>query len=128
MLNLKIFINNIVVFELNNFPSKAILGQFNEDNNIIIDSDDENDDNDIKLKDTYICDINSYMFDSIKDNLKNSVDSDISNISTESNNSTKNSNIIKDYTIRIRFTNQHLFWRAGWYLDGGRLVRSIYKI
>ena len=80
---------------------------------------------DIKLKDTYICDINSYMFDSVKDNLKNSTDSDIS---TESNNSIKNCNIIKDYTIRIRFTNQHLFWRAGWYLDGGRLVRSVYKI
>ena len=34
----------------------------------------------------------------------------------------------KDYTVRIRFTNQHLFWKAGWYLDGGRLVRTIYKI
>jgi hypothetical protein len=65
------------------------------------------------------------MFDSVNDNLKISTDSDIS---TESNNSTKNCNIIKDYTVRIRFTNQHLFWRAGWYLDGGRLVRSIYKI
>jgi hypothetical protein len=126
-LKMQIYINNIVVFEKNDFPSKSILKQFNEDNKIILDSDGENDtdDDDIKLKDTYICDINSYMFDSVKDNLKNSTDSDIS---TESNNSIKNCNIIKDYTIRIRFTNQHLFWRAGWYLDGGRLVRSVYKI
>ena len=68
------------------------------------------------------------MFDSVKDNLKISTDSDISTESSNSNNSNKNCNIIKDYTVRIRFTNQHLFWRAGWYLDGGRLVRSIYKI
>lgn len=126
-LKLQIYINNIVVFEKNDFPSKAILEKFNEDNNIMLDSDDENDkdNDDIKLKDTYICDINSYMFDSVNDNLKNSTDSDIS---TESNNSIKNCNIIKDYTVRIRFTNQHLFWRAGWYLDGGRLARTIYKI
>ncbi len=129
-LKLQIYINNIVVFEKNDFPSKAILKQFNEDKNIILDSDDENgnDNDDIKLKDTYICDINSYMFDSVKDNLKISTDSDISTESSNSNNSNKNCNIIKDYTVRIRFTNQHLFWRAGWYLDGGRLVRSIYKI
>ena len=35
---------------------------------------------------------------------------------------------IKDYTVRIRFFNTQLFYKPGWYLDGGRLVRSVYKI
>ena len=134
-LHLRISINDQVVFELNNFPSKKILEQFN--NNEI------NDEN--NLIDTYICDINEYMFESVKNSLKNSVGMELetkksfqSEGSTESNTSTKSINNlnnikncdsnIKEYTIRIRFTNQHLFWRAGWYLDGGRLVRSVYKI
>ena len=81
-LKLQIYINNVVVFELNNFPSKSILQQFNENSNIMIDSDDENDNNDddIKLKDTYICDINSYMFDSINNNLIRGTDSTLLNL------------------------------------------------
>ena len=38
-----------------------------------------------------------------------------------------NNNIIfkrKGYTVKIQFYNNHLFWKAGWYLDGGRLVRT----
>ena len=130
---LQIIINDQIVFEINNFPSKKILNQFNEDEN--------NNNNDINLKDTYICDISEHMFDSVRNNLKKSMENDIetkksinSEGSTESNTSihSLNSNKIfncnkNDYTVRIRFKNKHLFWKAGWYLDGGRLVRTFYE-
>ena len=130
---LQIIINEQVVFEINNFPSKKILNQFNND--IMNDLDDNND---IKLKDTYICDISEHMFDSVKNNLKKSIGDEIetkksinsegsteSYTSKQSLNSNNSSNCNKnEYTIRIRFKNKHLFWKAGWYLDGGRLVRS----
>ena len=124
---LQIIINEQIVFEINNFPSKKILNQFNND--------EINNNNDINLKDTYICDINEHMFNSVKNkymendiDIKNSINSEGS---TESNTSLQSVNSIKpfycnksDYTVRIRFKNKHLFWKAGWYLDGGRLVRS----
>lgn len=137
-LRLQIIINDQTVYEMPNFPSKEIL----EKSSI------KNPDN--KLNDVYICDINKYMFEAVKNSLKNSLNSDIdlknsikSNKSTESNslnsqNSLKSVNSFKsfdsnnwnqrDYTVRIRFINTHLFWKAGWYIDGGRLVRSVYKI
>mgnify|MGYP006916215428 FL=1 len=145
-LTLQIIINDKLVFEMENFPSKEILEQsFNKGSN------DE-------LIDVYICDINKQMFDlarnnlkDIKFDLKSSVKSDKSadtNASTikstpslKSINSFKSQNSflslnsskgvdlsgwnLKDYTVRIRFTNNHLLWKAGWYLDGGKLVRSI---
>ena len=130
---LQIIINEQIVFEINNFPSKKILNQFNED--------EINNNKDINLKDTYICDISEHMFDSVRNNLKKSMENDIetkksinSEGSTESNtsihslNNNKISNCNKnDYTVRIRFKNKHLFWKAGWYLDGGRLVRTFYE-
>ena len=137
-LRLQIIINDQTVYEMPNFPSKEIL----EKSSI------KNPDN--KLNDVYICDINKYMFEAVKNSLKNSLNSDIdlknsikSNKSTEINslnsqNSLKSVNSFKsfdsnnwnqrDYTVRIRFINTHLFWKAGWYIDGGRLVRSVYKI
>jgi hypothetical protein len=121
-----------------NFPSKKILEKSSLKNP------------DSELNDVYICDINKYMFDAVKNSLKNSLNSSIdlknsikSNQSTESislksQNSLKSVNSFKslgcnnwnqrDYTVRIRFINTHLFWKAGWYIDGGRLVRSVYKI
>ena len=125
-LRIKISINDKVVFEINNFPSKKILEQFR--NNIIID--DENNEDHIKLYDTFICDINEHLFDTVKNDLKKSIEIDQkksfkSEASTDSSKSDANKN---EYTVRISFTNQHLFWKAGWYLDGGRLVRTIYKI
>ena len=147
-LRLQITINEQIVFEIDNFPSKKILDESHVDifNN--------------ELKDVFICDINKHMFDAGKKDLRNSLDfkfdlksSISSEKSTESNtnsfksnksinslkssilssNSSKgnehNNNInIKDYTVRIRFYNTHLFYKPGWYLDGGRLVRSVYKI
>ena len=132
---LQILINDQVVLEINNFPSKKILNQFNNDNY-------NYNNTDINLKETYICDINEYMFNavnndlkqskSIKDELdtKNSINSEgstESNSSLHSLNSTKTNYNKRDYTVRIIFKNKHLFWKAGWYLDGGRLVRSFNK-
>ena len=79
------------------------------------------------------------MFDSVKNDLKKSMDIEIKNSfnsveslksfsTTQSLNSIisydNNSNNRKDYTVRVQFNNKHLFWKAGWYLDGGKLVRS----
>ena len=107
-------------------------------------SDDEEDmlknkNNDINLKETYICDITKEMFDKVKNNIKKDFKSKNtfdSAGSTESNSSLeKNKNNdkifdekIKKYKIRVSFTNQHLFWKAGWYLDGGKLVKDIGEI
>ena len=145
-LRLQIIINDEVVFEAVDFPSKKILEQSTIKNKTN------------GLYDVYICDINKHMFDAVKNSLKSSIDSKFSlKDSFKSDKSTENSSINlnstksiqsldsskiqdnkinfdlskwnnKDYTVRIRFTNQHLFWKAGWYLDGGRLVRSVYKI
>ena len=130
-LHIQVLINDVKVLEINNFPSKKILEQFkNEDTHI---------NNDINLKETYICDINEYMFDAVKkNNLKKSLEDDIeiktsinsvgstgSSSTMQSSSSIKNiNNKRKDYTVRIQFYNSHLFWKAGWYIDGGRLVRS----
>ena len=146
-LKLQIIINDQIVFEMDNFPSKKILDESHVDifNN--------------ELKDVFICDINKHMFDAVKNDLRNSLDfkfdlksSISSEKSTESNtNSFKSNKSInslrsstlsinsskgneqnisnnKDYTVRIRFFNTHLFYKPGWYLDGGRLVRSVYKV
>ena len=135
---LQIIINDQSVFEIPNFPSKEILKQ----------SSIKNPDN--ELNDVYICDINKHMFEAVKDSLKKSIEFNIDlknsikshksteNSSPKSQNSLKSVNSLKsfdgnnwnqrDYTVRIRFINTHLFWKAGWYIDGGRLVRSMYKI
>ena len=146
-LKFQIIINDQIVFETDNFPSKKILDESHVDifNN--------------ELKDVFICDINKHMFDAVKNDLRNSLDfkfdlksSISSEKSTESNtNSFKSNKSInslrsstlsinsskgneqnisnnKDYTVRIRFFNTHLFYKPGWYLDGGRLVRSVYKV
>ena len=121
-----------------NFPSKKILEKSSLKNP------------DSELNDVYICDINKYMFEAVKNSLKNSSNSNIDlknsiksnqsneSISLKSQNSLKSVNSFKslgsnnwnqrDFTVRIRFINTHLFWKAGWYIDGGRLVRSVYKI
>jgi len=153
---LQITINNHLVYEINDFPNSTILEQFNDNNNngIIklnnlnnssedISFSEEEDDNNqnINLKETFICEIKEEMFDEINNNLKKktsfeskntfdslgSTESNTSNTSNKSNEKILNSRI-KKYTIRIRFTNQHLLWKAGWYLDGGKLVRDMGNI
>ena len=55
-------------------------------------------------------------------NLKHSLSS-----SKTSASSNENEKYWKGNEIRIIFKNQHLFWKAGWFLEGGRLVRSNFK-
>ena len=61
-LKLQIIINDQIVFETDNFPSKKILDESHVDifNN--------------ELKDVFICDINKHMFDAVKNDLRNSLD------------------------------------------------------
>ena len=143
---LKITIDDVLVYEANDFPNNEILEQFN-DNNIPQDnfdmfmSDEEEDflnnkNKEINLKETYICDIKEEMFDKVKNNIKknykskNTFDSLGSTESNSCQEKKKNNDKffdekIKKYQIRVSFTNQHLFWKAGWYLDGGKLVKDI---
>ncbi len=149
---LQITINNHLVYEINDFPNSTILEQFNDNNNGIIKlnnlnnsfddisfSEEEDDNNqNINLKETFICEIKEEMFDKINNYLKKKTSFESKNTfdslgSTESNTSNKSNekilnSRIKKYTIRIRFTNQHLLWKAGWYLDGGKLVRDMGNI
>lgn len=34
----------------------------------------------------------------------------------------------KDYCIKITFQNKDLFWKAGWFIDGGKLVSDLYQL
>ena len=140
---LKININNIVIYEAKEFPNNEILNQFsnnnNSDNNInyILSEDEEilvENKKEICLKETYICDINEAMFDKIKNNIKKSFESKntFDSVGSTESSTSKSSNksdcenindTIKKYIIRVSFKNQHLFWKAGWYLDGGKLVK-----
>ena len=86
---------------MDNFPSKKILEEFKNG-----DDDENTNNNDIKLKDTYICDINKQMFDSAKNNLEKSLDIEIDTKnsfnsvgSTESNSSSHNLNNKSKYFI-----------------------------
>ena len=146
---LQITINNHLVYEINDFPNSSILEQFNDNNNNIINlnnlnnsfddisfsEEEDNNNQDINLKETFICEIKEEMFDKINNYLKkttsfeskntfDSLGSTESNTSNKSNEKTLNSRI-KKYNIRIRFINQHLLWKAGGYLDGGKLVRDM---
>ena len=142
---LQVTINDTLVYEINDFPNKDILSQFEDDDNKInIDKyfgEDEDIEitkfDNINLKETFICEITEEMFDKVNKkktslfeskNTSDSLGSTESNtsINSSSNKSDKNfASKIKKYNIRVRFTNQHLFWKAGWYLDGGKLVKII---
>ena len=37
-------------------------------------------------------------------------------------------NNANDYEVRVTFRNQDLFWKAGWCIDGGRLLRKTYEV
>ena len=121
-LRIQITINNDIVLEIKNFPSNKILSQFEHENLYV--------NNDINLKESFICDINEYMFDSGEKEIKSSLNSMASTESSSSMDSedNKSSLNIRTYTVGVRIFNEHLFWKAGWYLDGGRLVRNEYKI
>ena len=140
---LKITINNILIYETKEFPNNEILNQFSNNNdsdnnsNYILIEDEEilvENKKEISLKETYICDISEAMFDKINNNIKKSFESkntfdsigSIESSTSKSSNKSNDKNIndtIRKYIIRVSFKNQHLFWKAGWYLDGGKLVK-----
>ena len=145
---MNITINNVLVYTIENFPNSKILEQFDNNNNlfsndfneIMSEFNDEdficNEKKDIDLKETFICNITEEMFEKALNNskkvfeAKTTFESQGSTESSTSKSSDKNYDLnidrrIKKYTIRVRFMNQHLFWKAGWYLDGGKLVKGI---
>ena len=145
---MKITINNVLVYTIEDFPNSKILEQFDNSNYLFSDDFNEimsefNDEDficsekkDIDLKETFICNITEEMFEkALNDSkkvfeAKTTFESQGSTESSTSKSSDKNYDLnidrrIKKYTIRVRFMNQHLLWKAGWYLDGGKLVKGI---
>ena len=100
---LQVYINDYNIYTQKNFPSNQLIEQYEGEQN-------ENENN-IKLKEYLICSITKKMFEEANAN----------EIFEEQNNN-------KDYEIRVVFKNQDLFWKAGWCIDGGRLLRKVYEI
>ena len=100
---LKVFINKYNVYTLKNFPSNDLIEHYE---NCKLE-----DKTNIKFKEYLICSITKKMFD-------------------DANNFEKNDNnkAINDYEIRVVFQNIDLFWKAGWCIDGGRLLRKVYEV
>jgi hypothetical protein len=100
---LKVFINKFNVYTLKNFPSNDLIEHYE---NCKIENKTK-----IKFKEYLICSITKKMFDDAND--------------FEKNDKNKTAN---DYEIRVVFQNIDLFWKAGWCIDGGRLLRKVYEI
>ena len=107
---LQVSINKINVYTSNDFPPNDLFEQDNKEQN--------KEENDIKLKDYLICTITKKMFDECSFNI-NDLEEDLKD---------EEQNKVKDYEVRVSFKNQDLFWKAGWYVDGGRLLRKIYVV
>ena len=107
---LQVSINGIKVFTLEDFPSNELFEQDNRDQKAK--------EKNVKLKDYLICTITKKMFEECNFNINN----------LEENIDNDDSNKFKDYEVRVTFKNQDLFWKAGWYVDGGRLLRKIYEV
>ena len=100
---LKVFINKYNVYTLKNFPSNDLIEHYE---NCKLE-----DKTNIKFKEYLICSITKKMFD------------DTNNFEKNDNNKATN-----DYEIRVVFQNIDLFWKAGWCIDGGRLLRKVYEV
>ena len=100
---LQVFINDYNIYTQKNFPSNELIERYEGEQNEIVTK--------IKLKEYLICGITKKMFD---DANKNGINDE--------------QNLIKDYEIRVVFSNQDLFWKAGWCIDGGRLLRKVYEM
>ncbi len=100
---LQVFINQHNIYTLKNFPSNDLIEQYESFQT-------ENDLN-IKLREYLVCSITKKMFDDSNKTEKDDVN-----------------NKIKDYEVRVVFKNQDLFWKSGWCIDGGRLLRKVYEI
>ena len=100
---LQVYINDYNIYTQKNFPSNELIERYEGELN-------ENETN-IKLKEYLICSITKKMFEDVNKNEQN-----------------EEPNWNKDYEIRVVFTNQDLFWKAGWCIDGGRLLRKVYEV
>ena len=111
---LQVSINGINVYTKEDFPPNEL---FEEDENDEKEKEKEKEDS-IKLNEYFICTITKKMFEQSNFNINN----------LEENLKVEEPNKFKDYEIRVTFKNQDLFWKAGWYIDGGRLLRKIYEV
>lgn len=108
---LQVSINGTKVYTEQDFPSNEFFEQDNNGNK-------KEKEPDIKLKDYLICTISKKMFEECNFNL-NGLEDNLEN---------EDPNKFKEYEVRVTFKNQDLFWKAGWYVDGGRLLRKSYDI
>ena len=107
---LQVSINGNNVYTVEDFPSNNV---FEQDNREQTDKE-----KDIKLKDYLICTITKKMFEECNFNINDLEESLVND----------DPNKFRDYEVRVTFKNQDLFWKAGWYVDGGRLLRKIYEV
>ena len=107
---LQVTINGKNVYTVEDFPSNNV---FEQDNREQTDKE-----KDIKLKDYLICTITKKMFEECNFNINDLEESLVND----------DPNKFRDYEVRVTFKNQDLFWKAGWYVDGGRLLRKIYEV
>ena len=107
---LQVSINGNIVYTIKDFPSNDV---FEQDTREQTDKE-----KDIKLKDYLICTITKKMFEECNFNTND----------LEENLINDDPNKFRDYEVRVTFKNQDLFWKAGWYVDGGRLLRKIYEV
>ena len=102
---LQVSINGNIVYTLKDFPSNELIEQDTRD--------EKEKEKNIKLREYLICSITKKMFEESFSEEKE-VDEDKNNV--------------KDYEVRVSFRNQDLFWKAGWCIDGGRLLRKTYEV
>ena len=102
---LQVSINDNIVYTLKDFPSNELIEQDTRD--------EKEKEKNIKLREYLICSITKKMFEqSISEEKKDDEDKNNAN----------------DYEVRVSFRNQDLFWKAGWCIDGGRLLRKTYEV
>ena len=109
-LTLQVLINGIKVYSFKDFPPNELFDQDKRD--------EKEKEKNIKLNEYLICTITKKMFEEVSLNINDLEENLI-------NDDHKN---YKDYEVRVTFKNQDLFWKSGWCVDGGRLLRKIYEI
>ena len=109
---LQVSINGNIVYTLNDFPSNELINQDNRD--------EKEKEKNIKFKEYLICSITKKMFEESNFNIigEEIIDDDDND----------EQNKFRDYEVRVTFKNQDLFWKAGWWIDGGRLLRKVYEV
>ena len=119
---LQVSINGNIVYTLSDFPPNELISQDSQD-----EKEKEKEQN-IKLKEYLICSITKKMFEESNYNINGNEFEDSINDNGDNDNDDDEQNKCRDYEVRVNFKNQDLFWKAGWYVDGGRLLRKIYKV